>query len=87
MHCGQAFSGNVTVLSSGTDDSIQDVIDCMNTCSLHRPKCYGVAFDKSNLACSLYDAGSLKSNLKSNSNINIVIAHTSQLQPPADSSC
>ena len=77
-YCGYDVP-NGDLSTSGTQAT--DVIDCMNSCSTHRPLCYAVAFDISTGTCYQKNNTVTKANLTQAANLNSAIAQASQFSP------
>ena len=84
IQCAQQFIGNVTALTSTNND---DMATCMDQCSLLRPRCYAIWFDKPNHTCYLLDKNHTAPNYITNKDINVALADKSQLRTPEDLSC
>jgi hypothetical protein len=71
---------------------VKDIIDqCMDICSVSRPRCWGVTFDNSNNKCTLYGSGRNfdQSSLSTSEHVDTAIAKAAQLTspPPSGDTC
>lgn len=81
-YCGQNIKG--TNLSK---HSSQNITSCMETCSLNRPRCYGVSFDSNGPTCYLKPDSATTGNLTTWKGWTSALANATQLASPANVSC